>query len=96
MLCIYMDGKVSMLFNRNCFPKNDRLFKVRHPTGSHIKHRKLFLHTTNRKYGLSIHAISNDLEGHSPNAGLFKCNLTNICVTFSTVLTDMVCHVVPR
>ena len=31
-----VDGKVSMVFNRNCFPKNDRLFKVRRPTGSHI------------------------------------------------------------
>ena len=29
----YMDGKVSMVFNRNCFPKI--LFKVRHPTGGH-------------------------------------------------------------
>jgi len=29
-----------------------------------------------------------DLEGHSPNAGLIKCNSTNICATFSTVLTD--------
>jgi len=28
-----------------------------------------------------------DLEGHSPNTGLMKCNLTNICATFSTVLT---------
>ena len=28
-----------------------------------------------------------DLEGHSPNAGLIKCNSTIICVTFSTVLT---------
>jgi len=27
-----------------------------------------------------------DLEGHSPNAGLIKCNSTNICETFSTVL----------
>ena len=29
-----------------------------------------------------------DLGGHSPNAGLIKCNSTNICATFSTVLTD--------
>ena len=28
-----------------------------------------------------------DLEGHSPNAGLIKCNSTKICATFSTVLT---------
>jgi len=29
-----------------------------------------------------------DHEGHSPNTGLIKCNLTNICATFSTVLTE--------
>jgi len=28
-----------------------------------------------------------DLERHSPNAGLIKCYSTNICATFSTVLT---------
>jgi len=31
-----------------------------------------------------------DLEGHSPNAGLIRCNSTNICATFSMVLTDTV------
>jgi len=30
-----------------------------------------------------------DLEGHSPVAGLIKCNLTNICATFCTVSTDI-------
>jgi len=30
-----------------------------------------------------------DLEGHVPNAGLIKCNSTNIYATFSTGLTDM-------
>jgi len=35
-----------------------------------------------------------DLEGHSPNTGLMKCNLTNICATFSTVLTVTVRRVV--
>jgi len=29
-----------------------------------------------------------DLEGHLPNAGLTKCNLINICATFSMVLID--------
>jgi len=28
-----------------------------------------------------------DLQGHSLNAGLIKCNSTNIFATFSTVLT---------
>jgi len=35
-----MDGKVSMVFNRNCFFfKNERLFKVRRFTCGHV-HRK--------------------------------------------------------
>ena len=37
-----------------------------------------------------------DLEGHSPNAGLIKCNSTNICATFSTVLTVTARRAVPR
>ena len=37
-----------------------------------------------------------DLEDHSPNAGLTKCNSTNICATFSTVLTDTARLAVPR
>jgi len=36
-----------------------------------------------------------DLEGHSPNAGLIKCNSTNICATFSTVLTVTARRAVP-
>jgi len=39
-LCIYMNGKVSVVFNRNCFPKMkdfSKLAPVR--TGSHV-HRK--------------------------------------------------------
>jgi len=37
-----------------------------------------------------------DLEGHSLNAGLIKCSSTNICATFSTVLTETVRRAVPR
>ena len=37
-----------------------------------------------------------NLEGHSPNAGLIKCNSTNIYATFSTVLTVTVRRAVPR
>ena len=40
--------------------------------------------------------LLDDLEGHVPNAGLIKCNLTNIYATFSTGLTDMACRAVPR
>ena len=32
----------------------------------------------------------NDLEGHSPVAGLFKCNLSNIYAAFYTTSTDSV------
>ena len=32
----------------------------------------------------------NDLEGHSPLAGVFKCNPSNICATFYTISTDSV------
>ena len=31
-----------------------------------------------------------DLEGHSPVAGLFKCNLSNIYAAFYTISTDSV------
>ena len=32
----------------------------------------------------------NDLQGHSPVVGLFKCNPSNICVAFYTISTDSV------
>ena len=32
----------------------------------------------------------NDLEGHSPVVGLFKCNPSNICAAFYTISTDSV------
>ena len=34
--------------------------------------------------------ILNDLEGHSPVAGVFKCNSSNICAAFYTISTDNV------
>jgi len=34
-----MDGKVPMVFNRNCFSKKERLFKVRCIAGSHVHHK---------------------------------------------------------
>ena len=30
----------------------------------------------------------NDIEGHSPVAGFFKCNPSNICAVFYQILTD--------
>jgi len=53
----------------------------------------LLLHTTNRKCHMAYLFVPfpmtlDDLEGHSPYAELIKCNsTTNICATFSTVLT---------
>jgi len=61
----------------------------------------LLLLTTNRKCHMAYLFVPfpmtlDDVEGHSPNAGLIKCNSTNICATFSTVLTDMARRVVHR
>jgi len=43
-------------------------------------------------YQMAATAVTlNDLEGHSPVAGLFKCNLSNICAAFYTILTDIAC-----
>jgi len=76
MLCAYVDGKVSIVFSRNCFPKMtdfSRLDAIQAVTYTvkvvvskkwHDLDTLLgLLHTTNRKYhhGLSIRAISNDL-----------------------------------
>ena len=42
-------------------------------------------------YKMAAAAVTlNDLEGHSPVAGLFKCNLSNILAAFYTILTDSV------
>jgi len=105
-----MDGKVSMVFNHNCFPKMDLLFKLRRPTGSHVhckpfgcgremaQDRHVVTHTTNRRYRMAYLFVPfpmtlDDLEGHSRNARLIKCNSTTI---FSTVLTDTSRRAVPR
>jgi len=32
----------------------------------------------------------NDLKGYSPLADVFKCNPSNICAAFYTILTDSV------
>ena len=57
----------------------------------------LLLHITNMAYLFVPFPMTlDDLEGHSPNAGLIKCNSTNICATCSTVLSDTARRVVPR
>jgi len=98
MLCVYMNRKVSVVFNRNCIPKMKDCSRLRPHKGSHV-HRKcgsikekvcrihtLVLRTSNRKYHIVPSPMtSGDLEGHWPVAGLIKCNTTNICTTFCTV-----------
>ena len=61
----------------------------------------LLLYATNRNYCMPYQFVLfpmtlDDLGGHSRNAGLIKCNSTNICATFSTVLTDTARRAVPR
>ena len=61
----------------------------------------LLLHTTNRKYHMLSRFVAlpmtvDDTEGHSPVAGLIKCNSTNICATFRPVSADTARRRVPR
>jgi len=42
-------------------------------------------------YQMAATAVTlNDLEGHSPVVSLFKCNPSNICAAFYTILTKSV------
>ena len=42
-------------------------------------------------YQMAATAVTlNDLEGHSPVVGLFKCNPSNICAELYTILIDSV------
>ena len=42
-------------------------------------------------YQMVVTAVTlNDLEGHSPVAGVFTCNLSNICAAVYTISTDSV------
>ena len=42
-------------------------------------------------YQMAATAVTlNKLEGHSQVAGLFKCNLSNICAAFYSISTDSV------
>jgi len=107
-----MDGKVYTVFNRNCFPKMTdfsslgALQAVTYTVKVVLSKKwretnTLLLHTTNRKYHMAYLFVSfpmtlHDLEGHTPNAGLIKCDSTNICATFSTVLIVTARCAVPR
>ena len=82
MLCVYMDGKVSMVFNRNCLPKMkdfSRLGALQAVmyTVKVVVSKKwheidtLLLHTTNRKYHIAYLFMPfpmtlDDLKGHFP------------------------------
>jgi len=107
-----MDGKVTLVFNRNCFPKItdfSRLGTLQAVTYTlkvvvskeWCELDTLLLRTTNRKYHMAYLFMPfpmtlDNLEGHLPNAGLIKCNSTDICVAFSMVLTDTARFAVPR
>ena len=42
-------------------------------------------------YQMAATAVTlNDLDGHSPVAGFFKCNPSNICAAFYMISTDSV------
>jgi len=112
MLCVYMNRKVSELYNRNCFPKMKDFSRLRPLqtvtyTVKVVVSKKvckidtLLLHITNRKGHVSYRFVPfpmklNDLGRHSPVAGLIKWNLTNICATYSMVSTDTARRAVPQ
>jgi len=90
-----------MVFNRKCFPKMTDFSRLGALQAVTREIDLLLLHTTNRKYYMAYLFVPfpvtlDDLEGHSHNAGLIKCNSTNICATFRTVLTDTARRAVPR
>jgi len=87
-----MTQKAFVAFNFNFLPKMtecasesgsvSKMMQDRHVCAAH--------HEQKLSYGLSIRVVSidlNDLECHSPVAGLLKYNLANICATFCTVST---------
>ena len=107
-----MDGRVSMVFNRNCFSKMKdfsrlgALQAIKYIVKVVVSKKwreidTLLLHAGNRKYHIAYLLVPfpmtlENLYGHSPNAGIIKYDLTNIYSTFSIVFTDMTRHAVPR
>jgi len=67
MLCVYMNGKVTVVFLLQLFSKNERLFKVRPLAVTYtvkvVVSKKwceidtLLLHTTNRKYHMAYRFV---------------------------------------
>ena len=88
-----MNGTVYVVFNRNCFPKMKDKVRPLEAVTYIIKvvvSKKccnidtLLLHTTNRKYRMAYRFVPfamtlDDHEGHTPVAGLIKCNSAIIC-----------------
>jgi len=111
-LVSYMNGKVYIVFNRSYFPKMTDfsrlgpllalMYTVKVVASKKwCKIDTSILQTTNRKYHVAYRFVPfpvtlDDPAGHSPVAGVFKCNLTNICATFCTVLADTARRVVHR
>jgi len=62
MLCVYMDGKVSMVFNRNCFPKMKYFSRLGDLQACSHVHRKSGsikeMSQTNRKYHMTYLFVS--------------------------------------
>jgi len=94
-LCVYMDGEVSVVFNRNCFPKLKDFSRLGFLqavmyTVKLVVSKKwheidtLLLHTI-RKYYMTYLFVPfpmtlNDLESHSPVAGHISYNNRQIFV----------------
>ena len=62
--------------------------ELRRPHADLITCYKIINNTSNGKYHMAylfvpFLVILDDLESHSPNAGLMKCNSTNICATLA-------------
>ena len=100
MICEYMHWKASVAFNRNCLSIM-KLWKwsARNDASQTYYYMLLiwsilwpYMPATQNIYMacqfMPFPMTLNDLEGHSPVAGLFKCNSTNICAAFCTVSTD--------